>query len=81
MPRTGPATGLPEDRIDAFVEVDGPIQEYSHQPVGPAAEAIASTSHASSQMAPRCRSASVGCRTRCCATCRADATCPSTATS
>ena len=41
MPRTGPATGLPVDRIDAFVEVDGPVQEYSHQPVGPAAEAIA----------------------------------------
>ena len=41
MPRTGPATGLPVERIDAFVEVPGPVAEYRHEPVGEAAEAIA----------------------------------------
>ena len=41
MPRTGPATGLPVERITAFVEVPGPVAEYHHEPVGPAAEAIA----------------------------------------
>jgi len=41
MPRTGDATGLPVERIDAFVEVDGPVAEYDHSPVGEAAEAMA----------------------------------------
>ena len=41
MPRTGAGGSIPADRIDAFVEVDGPIIEYVHPPVGPAAEQIA----------------------------------------
>ena len=41
MPRTGPATEIPVERIDAFVEVPGPVAEYRHEPVGDAAEAIA----------------------------------------
>ena len=41
MPRTGPATGLPVERIEAFIEVPGPVAEYRHEPVGEAAEAIA----------------------------------------
>ena len=42
MPRTGPATGLPADRVDAFVEVEPEIFEYRHPPVlGDAAESIA----------------------------------------
>ena len=41
MPRTGPRTTIPVERIDAFVEVSGPVAEYRHEPVGPAAEAIA----------------------------------------
>ena len=41
MPHTGPATGLPVEVIDAFVEVDGPVAEYHHEPVGDAAKAIA----------------------------------------
>jgi acyl-CoA hydrolase/GNAT superfamily N-acetyltransferase len=41
MPRTGPRTRLPADRIDAFVEVAPHVAEYHHQPVGEAAEAIA----------------------------------------
>ena len=32
---------LPVERIDAFVEVAGPVAEYRHEPVGEAAEAIA----------------------------------------
>lgn len=41
MPRTGPATGLPVSSIDAFVDVDEPVAEYRHRPMGAAAEAIA----------------------------------------
>lgn len=41
MPRTGPATCLPVERITAFVEVDGPVAEYHHEPVGPSAASIA----------------------------------------
>ncbi len=41
MPRTGPATGLPVERIDAFVDVPAVVAEYHHEPVGAAAEAIA----------------------------------------
>lgn len=41
MPRTGPATTIPVERIDAFVAVSGPVAEYRHEPVGAAAEAIA----------------------------------------
>ena len=41
MPRTGPATQIPVERIDAFVDVPGPVAEYHHEPVGAAAEAIA----------------------------------------
>lgn len=41
MPRTGPATGLPVERIDALVEVPGVVAEYHHELVGPAAQAIA----------------------------------------
>ena len=41
MPRTGAGGSIPVDRIDAFVEVDHPIIEYVHPPVGPAAEQIA----------------------------------------
>ena len=41
MPRTGPATEIPVERIAAFVEVPGPVAEYRHEPVGAAAEAIA----------------------------------------
>ncbi len=41
MPRTGPATGIPVSSIDAFVEVDEPVAEYVHRPMGAAAEAIA----------------------------------------
>ena len=41
MPRTGPATEIPVERIDAFVDVPGPVAEYRHEPVGAAAEAIA----------------------------------------
>jgi acyl-CoA hydrolase/RimJ/RimL family protein N-acetyltransferase len=42
MPRTGTTTGLPVDRIDAFVEVEPELAEYRHPPVlGDAAESIA----------------------------------------
>jgi acyl-CoA hydrolase/RimJ/RimL family protein N-acetyltransferase len=41
MPRTGDATTIPVERFDALVEVPGPVAEYRHEPVGPAAEAIA----------------------------------------
>ncbi len=41
MPRTGPATTIPLERIDAFVEVPAAVAEYRHEPVGAAAEAIA----------------------------------------
>ena len=41
MPRTGPETGLPVERIDALVDVPGPVREYHHEPVGEAAKAIA----------------------------------------
>ena len=41
MPRTGPATMLPVERIDALVDVPGPVAEYQHEPVGEVAEAIA----------------------------------------
>src|SRR5918997_897696 len=34
MPRTGPATTIPVERISALVEVPGPVAEYHHQPVG-----------------------------------------------
>ena len=42
MPRTGPASRIPLDRITAVVEVDVPLKEYVHQPVTEsAAEQIA----------------------------------------
>jgi acyl-CoA hydrolase/GNAT superfamily N-acetyltransferase len=41
MPHTGPASTIPVDRIDAFVEVDEPIIEYTHPPIGAVAEQIA----------------------------------------
>ena len=41
MPRTGPDSRIPLDRIDALVEVDGPVIEYQHPSVGDAARQIA----------------------------------------
>lgn len=41
MPRTGDGSTIPADRIDAFVEVDHPVLEYVHPPVGAAAAQIA----------------------------------------
>ena len=41
MPHTGPGSTIPASRIDAFVEVDGPVAEYVHEPVGAAAARIA----------------------------------------
>jgi acyl-CoA hydrolase/RimJ/RimL family protein N-acetyltransferase len=41
MPRTGGAGTIPADRIHAFVEVDEPVIEYVHPPIGPTAEQIA----------------------------------------
>jgi acyl-CoA hydrolase/RimJ/RimL family protein N-acetyltransferase len=40
MPRTGPSSTIPVDRIAAFVPVDGPVREYVHEPVGDAATRI-----------------------------------------
>src|SRR3954451_8794229 len=41
MPRTGPSSMLPADRITAFVRVDGPVAEYVHEPVGETGARIA----------------------------------------
>ena len=41
MPRTGPESGIPFDRIDAVVEVDRPVIEYTHPPLGDVASQIA----------------------------------------
>jgi acyl-CoA hydrolase/RimJ/RimL family protein N-acetyltransferase len=41
MPRTGPESEIPIDRIDHVVPVDVPVIEYVHEPLGPAAERIA----------------------------------------
>ena len=41
MPRTGPQSGIPFDRLDAIVEVESPVIEYDHPPVGNAARQIA----------------------------------------
>ena len=41
MPRTGPGSTIPVEAIDAFVDVDTPIIEYTHPPVGDVAEQIA----------------------------------------
>jgi acyl-CoA hydrolase/RimJ/RimL family protein N-acetyltransferase len=41
MPRTGPGSTIPMDRVDAFVEVDTPVIEYLHAPVGDVAQQIA----------------------------------------
>jgi acyl-CoA hydrolase/RimJ/RimL family protein N-acetyltransferase len=41
MPRTGPASTIPADRIDAFVEVEPSVIEYVHPPVGETAAQIA----------------------------------------
>ncbi len=41
MPHTGEGSTIPAERIDAFVEVDHPVIEYVHPPVGPAAAQIA----------------------------------------
>jgi acyl-CoA hydrolase/RimJ/RimL family protein N-acetyltransferase len=41
MPRTGPSSTIPADRITAFVPVTTPVTEYVHQPVGEAAARIA----------------------------------------
>ena len=41
MPHTGGRSTIPADRIGAFVEVDDPVIEYVHPPVGPAAAQIA----------------------------------------
>ena len=41
MPRTGPDSGIPLDRIGAVVSVDVPVIEYVHPEVGPVAEQIA----------------------------------------
>ena len=41
MPRTGPTSSIPVDRIAAFVDVEPTLQEYVHPPAGPAAEQIA----------------------------------------
>lgn len=41
MPRTGPDSTIPLDRIDALVAVDVPVIEYVHADVGPVAERIA----------------------------------------
>jgi acyl-CoA hydrolase/RimJ/RimL family protein N-acetyltransferase len=41
MPRTGPESGIPLDRIDAFVQVDDPVIEYEHPPIGDVARRIA----------------------------------------
>ncbi|GAC1445067.1 MAG: hypothetical protein NVSMB55_23970 [Mycobacteriales bacterium] len=41
MPRTGPSSTIPVDRIAAMVAVAGPVAEYVHEPVGEAAARIA----------------------------------------
>ena len=41
MPRTGPHSAIPLDRIDSIVAVDTPIIEYVHPPIGEVAEQIA----------------------------------------
>jgi acyl-CoA hydrolase/RimJ/RimL family protein N-acetyltransferase len=41
MPRTGPSSTIPAERITAFVHVDGPVAEYVHEPVGETAARIA----------------------------------------
>ncbi|MBK5305090.1 MAG: GNAT family N-acetyltransferase [Frankiaceae bacterium] len=41
MPRTGPSSTIPADRIAAFVLVDARVTEYLHEPVGEAAAGIA----------------------------------------
>ncbi len=41
MPRTGPDSSIPFDRIDALVEVDQPIIEYVHPEAGEVAERVA----------------------------------------
>ena len=41
MPQTGDASTIGVERIDAFVEVDHPVLEYEHPPVGAAAAQIA----------------------------------------
>src|SRR5262245_54668979 len=41
MPRTGPASEVPLDRLDHIVVVDDPVIEYLHEPLGPTAERIA----------------------------------------
>jgi acyl-CoA hydrolase/RimJ/RimL family protein N-acetyltransferase len=41
MPRTGPASTIPVDRIAAFVPVEARVLEYVHEPVGEAAARIA----------------------------------------
>jgi len=41
MPRTGPESTIPVDRIDALVRVDHPVIEYVHPSVGDVAERIA----------------------------------------
>jgi acyl-CoA hydrolase/RimJ/RimL family protein N-acetyltransferase len=41
MPRTGPHSLVPFERLDAVVEVEPVVAEYVHPPTGPAAERIA----------------------------------------
>lgn len=41
MPRTGPSSMIPGDRIAAFVPVEAQVAEYVHAPVGEAATRIA----------------------------------------
>jgi acyl-CoA hydrolase/RimJ/RimL family protein N-acetyltransferase len=41
MPRTGPESSIPLERIETLVAVDAPVIEYVHPDVGPVAEKIA----------------------------------------
>src|SRR3954469_17628483 len=41
MPRTGPSSVIPADRIAAFVQVEDPVAEYVHEPVGETGARIA----------------------------------------
>jgi acyl-CoA hydrolase/RimJ/RimL family protein N-acetyltransferase len=41
MPRTGPQSEVPFDRLDEIVAVDAPVIEYLHEPLVPTAERIA----------------------------------------
>lgn len=41
MPRTGPESLIAFDRLDRIVEVDRPVTEYVHEPVGDVGERIA----------------------------------------